>query len=110
MEEFVKGDVIVIEFPFSDLRSFKRRPALVIKVPKGEDIIVSQITGESYERVVEIPLKKEDFQNGNLNRVSFVRIDKLSSIEKSLVKYRAGSLKREKFNEILDKICFFLKE
>ena len=30
-------------------------------------------------------------------------------IEKSLIKYKAGSLKLEKFNEIVDRLCFFLK-
>ena len=109
MEGFVKGDIIIIEFPYSNLKSVKRRPVLILKVPKGEDVIVAQITGDSYEDYVEISLKKEDFKQGSLNRKSYVRIDKIASIERYLIKYKAGSLKQEKFNEILDKICFFLK-
>ena len=35
MERFVKGDVVVIPFPFSDLSGSKRRPALVISNLKG---------------------------------------------------------------------------
>ncbi len=109
MEGFVKGDVIIIEFPYSNLRDVKRRPVQILKVPKGEDVIVAQITGESYENSVEIPLKKEDFKQGSLKRESYIRIDKIASIEKYLIKYKAGSLKQEKFNEIIDKICSFLK-
>ena len=109
MEGFVRGDIIIIEFPYSNLRDVKRRPVLILKVPKGEDIIVAQITGESYEDDVEIPLNKEDFKQGSLKRESYIRIDKIASIEKSLIKYKAGSLRREKFDEILDKICSFLK-
>ena len=109
MEEFVKGDVLVIEFPYSDLKSYKRRPVLVLKIPKGEDIIVSQITSSSYEESVEIPLSNNDFKQGNLKKESFIRIDKIASIEKSLIKYKVGSLKQEKFNEIINKICNFLK-
>ena len=30
MERFVKGEVVVVPFPFSDLTQAKRRPALVI--------------------------------------------------------------------------------
>ena len=30
MGKFVKGDIVVIPFPFSDLSGSKRRPALVI--------------------------------------------------------------------------------
>ncbi len=110
MERFVKGDVIVVEFPFSDLLNVKRRPALVIKVPQGEDIIISQITGKSYEKTVEIPIEKNDFHEGGLKFTSYLRLDKLLSVEKSLIKYRAGSLKQEKFNKILDKIINYLKE
>ena len=109
MEEFVRGDIIIIEFPYSNLRDVKRRPVLILKVPKGEDIIVAQITGESYEDDVEIPLNKEDFKQGSLKRESYIRIDKIASIEKYLIKYKAGSLKQEKFSEVINKICSFLK-
>ena len=109
MEGFVKGDIVVIEFPYSHLKDAKRRPVLILKVPKGEDIIVSQITSSSYEKPVEIPIKKEDFRRGSLKRDSNVRIDKIASIEKSLIKYKIGSLKKEKFGEIVDKLCFFLR-
>jgi mRNA interferase MazF len=109
MEGFVKGDIIIIEFPFSNLKNIKRRPVLILKVPKGEDVIVAQITGDSYENYVEILLKKEDFKQGSLKRDSYIKIDKIASIEKSLIKYKAGSLNQEKFNEVIDKICFFLK-
>ena len=109
MEGFVKGEIVVLEFPFSNMMQVKRRPSLVIKVPKGDDIIVCQITGKSYEKSVEIPIKKEDFSKGNLRIESYVRLDKIFSVEKSLIKYKAGSLKQEKFNEIIDRICYFLK-
>lgn len=109
MEEFVRGDVIVIDFPFSSLKETKRRPALILKVPKGGDVIVNQITGSSYEKSVEIEVENKDFKQGSLKRKSFVRIDKIASIEKTLIKYKAGSLKSEKFNEILNNIFSFLK-
>ena len=110
MEGLVKGEVVVLEFPFSDLISVKRRPALIIKVPKGEDVIVCQITAESQEKSVEVPLTINDFNKGRLKRDSFLRLDKIAAIKKSRVKYKVGNLKQEKFNFILDKICEFLKD
>lgn len=109
MEGFVKGDIIIINFPYSDLTHYKKRPALIIKVPKGDDLIVCQITGSSYEPNTEIVIELNDFSKGNLKRKNFARIDKISIIEKSLILYRAGSLKEEKFNFILNKICEYLK-
>lgn len=110
MERSLKGDIVIIDFPFSNLAQIKRRPALIIKIPKGDDIIVSQITGKSYESSVEIPINKKDFKEGGLKVNSYLRLDKIFTIEKSLVKYKAGSLKQEKFDEILNKIISFLRE
>ena len=109
MEGFVKRDIVVLEFPFSNLIQAKKRPSLIIKVPKGDDAIACQITGRSYEKLVEIPIKKEDFYKGSLKVESYIRIDKIFSIEKSLIKYKVGSLKQEKFNEVINQICSFLK-
>jgi mRNA interferase MazF len=109
MEGLVKGDVVVIDFPFSNLKNVKRRPVLILKIPKGEDIIVLQITGDSYEALLEVPIKKEDFKQGGLKRDSYARIDKIASIEKFLIEYKVGTLKPEKINEIVDRICSFLK-
>ena len=44
MAKFIKGDVVVIPFPFSDLSQSKRRPALVVVSLEGDDAILCQIT------------------------------------------------------------------
>ncbi|WP_292744967.1 type II toxin-antitoxin system PemK/MazF family toxin [Nostoc sp. NMS4] len=44
MAGFVKGDVVIVPFPFSDLTQTKRRPALVIATLQGNDLILCQIT------------------------------------------------------------------
>ncbi|MFA6084453.1 hypothetical protein [Mucilaginibacter sp.] len=46
MAKFIKGDVVVIPFPFSDLSGSKRRPALVLADLPGDDIILCQITSQ----------------------------------------------------------------
>ncbi len=109
MERPIAGDIIVINFPYSDLTTYKKRPAFVVKVPSGEDVIACQITSSSSEKSVEISLNDGDFEKGKLKIKSYIRIDKLFSIEKSMIDYKIGSLKREKTTEVIDKICLFLK-
>ena len=56
MAEFIKGDVVVVPFPFSDLSQAKRRPALVVAELKGADLILCQITSQNIQDVYAIPL------------------------------------------------------
>jgi len=37
MAQFVRGDVVVVPFPFSDLSASKRRPALIVATLTGDD-------------------------------------------------------------------------
>ncbi|MDR2006937.1 MAG: hypothetical protein LBP78_06830 [Acidaminococcales bacterium] len=56
MAGFMKDDVVVVPFPFSDLISSKRRPALVLAKSGPNDIVLSQITSKNVgdEYAVEI--------------------------------------------------------
>ena len=51
MAKFVKGDIVVIPFPFSDLSQSKRRPALVIARLEGNDSILCQITSKTIKDI-----------------------------------------------------------
>ena len=61
MERFVKGDVVVLPFPYTDLSSIKKRPALVIAMLKGNNIILAQITTNQRGDEDLISLAKKDF-------------------------------------------------
>ncbi len=107
MEEFVKGDVVVI--PFSDLTNTKRRPALIIANLQGDDFIMSQITSQARVDNYSIILYKEDFVKGKLNLVSLIRPNRLFTIDKSLIENKVGFLKKEKLNKVIEKVCKILK-
>ena len=48
MAKFVKGSIVIVPFPFSDLSNSKRRPALVLANLKGDDLILCQITSQAF--------------------------------------------------------------
>ena len=45
MGRFVKGDVVVVPFPFSDLSNSKKRPALVVTQLSGDDVNPTRTEG-----------------------------------------------------------------
>ena len=103
MEGLVKGDVVVLPFPFSDLTKAKRRPALVLSVLPGEDVILCQITSAETRDADAVPLNASDFAEGTLSRPSHVRPNRIFTAARQLVLYRAGRLTGPKLLEVVSK-------
>jgi hypothetical protein len=66
--KFVKGEVVVVPFPFSDLSGAKRRPALVVAALTGDDVILCQITSQSVADQYAIPISRSDFSTRGLQK------------------------------------------
>jgi len=105
MERFVKGDIVILPFPFSDLSIAKNRPALVAATLKGDDLILCQITSQSRDDGDAIILRQDDFQEGKLNIDSFIRPSRLFTADASIINYKAGKLKQEKIKIVDKKLC-----
>lgn len=110
MEKFVKGDVVVLPFPFSDLSASKKRPALVIATLKGDDIILCQITSQARADNYSVALTNSDFKQGSLNLTSTIRPNRLFTADSSIIQYKAGSLKDKKLGEVIDAIINIIKK
>lgn len=110
MAEFVKGDVVVVPFPFSDLTQAKRRPALVVATLPGEDVILCQITSQSVRDSYAILIEANDFSEGGLNQASNVRPNRLFTADQQIILYRAGHLISEKLAEVIGKIIEILRQ
>jgi len=109
MERFVKGDIVITPFPFSDLKSKIRRPALVVANLKGEDLILCQITSKNHPDPYQIILNKTDFSNGGLNIDSFIKPSILFTLRDSIILYRAGRINKNKIREVENMICDIIK-
>lgn len=109
MEGLVKGDVVVLPFPFSDLSANKRRPALVIALGEYGDVILCQITSKNKKGMESIELSEKDFQEGKLKITSYARPRKIFTSDAGLILYRAGKIKKEKIKEAEDAICKIIR-
>jgi len=111
MERFVKGDVVVVPFPFSNLSGSKRRPALVLTDLRGDDIMICQITSKpANDDIFAQALKSEDFVSGSLPVDSFIRPLRVFTADKHIVSRKIGKITPERMNKVIDAIIFTLKQ
>jgi mRNA interferase MazF len=108
MEKFVKGDIVVIPFPFSDLSDSKKRPALVLADLHGDDIILCQITSQFTKDNYSIPLKDHDFLSGKLDVPSIVRPNRIFTADKNIIIKKVALINKTTFDSVVQKIMSML--
>jgi mRNA interferase MazF len=101
-----KGTIVLTRFPFTDLSGSKRRPAVIISGPAktGSDVIVAFISS----KVVDTPKATEflldpnhpDFAETGLKRPSLFKLDKLATVDRSLLVGEIGYLSHDLVQEI----------
>ena len=104
MERFVKGDIVVIPFPFSDLSGSKKRPALVLADLQGDDIILCQITSQQVKDKYAISVKESDFKSGKLTAPSNIRPNRIFTADKNIIIKKAASLNEAAVDTVIQKI------
>jgi mRNA interferase MazF len=104
MGRFVKGDVVVLPFPFSDLTTSKKRPAVVIAPLIGDDVLVCQITSKTVSDHYSVAVSSADFMTGKLHHDSNIRPNRLFTADSAIVLYRVGKLTANKVAEVTAKI------
>ncbi|MEK7449948.1 MAG: type II toxin-antitoxin system PemK/MazF family toxin [Planctomycetota bacterium] len=110
MERFVKGEVVIVPFPFSDLTQTKRRPALVIAELQGDDIILCQITSQNTRDNDALVLTDSDFIQGSISQISNIRPNRIFTADQSIIQRKIGLIKREKIKAVIDKIIDILQK
>ena len=109
MVRFVKGDVVVVPFPFSDLTQAKRRPALVLAQIEGNDRILCQITSQHVRDPYAIELNDSDFEVGSLKQKSNIRPSRMFTCDTGIILYGVGHLKADKKTEVIEKVVEILR-
>lgn len=84
------GDVLIINFPFSDGKGSKRRPVLIIKETDDNDLLVAKITSQPYNSEFDVAVT--EWQKTGLLSASILRLHKIQTIHSSLVFGQIGRL------------------
>ena len=107
-------DIILIPIPFTDLASQKKRPAIIISSDTynatHDDIVVIALTSNVEQRDFTITLSNEDLEEGNLKVTSMIRVDKIYTLNKSIILKTFGRIQPAVFIKIKDLILKLLEQ
>ena len=102
----MKGKIVVITFPFTDLTSTKLKSALVLNENENDVVVVfisSRIEKASNNDIL-IDEQHTEFKKTGLKVDSFVRVDKIATLSKRLIVGELGKVGPKLKKEINDKI------
>lgn len=97
------GDIVLLKFPFTDGKNYKKRPALLINDFNDGDIVVCRITSQIYESPYDVFL--DNWKEFGLKLPSVIRVHKLATLEKKLVEVIMGEIDastKEKTKRIIE--------
>lgn len=97
-------DIVLISFPFSDLKTSKVRPALVLSNnkynKKFEDFIAVPLTTNTKLREYSVLITNKNLEKGNLIVDSNAKIDRVFSVSKRLVRMNIGKINHDTYNRV----------
>lgn len=85
-----KGDIVLVHFPFSDLKITKKRPALVL-IDSAHDVTLCFITTQ-FKWQSKFDLEISPTNLNGLKKPSLIKLTKISTIEKSMIIGLLGKL------------------
>lgn len=99
-------DIVLVSFPFSDQSQIKLRPAIILST-KGiaGDCIILAITTQKLSNIKhEVEINNTNLTKGKLPQKSFIRLAKIATIERKLIKQKVARLNDQKWNEVQKKL------
>lgn len=102
---YQSGDVVLVPFPFSDLKTAKKRPVLVFQAADSYgDMVCLAITSRSNHQQ-SVTIDGDSFSDGVLPKTSWVRYGKVYTLNESVVVGQFGALKKAVFDNICARFC-----
>jgi mRNA interferase MazF len=100
-----KGDIVLVEFPFTDLSQTKLRPAVVLAANLTiDEITLCFISSQQVDRLnaTEFALRDSDsdFPQTGLRTSSKVRVTRITTLSKQLIVKRLGNLEDQYLQQL----------
>jgi mRNA-degrading endonuclease toxin of MazEF toxin-antitoxin module len=99
------GDVVLVDVQFTDQSAVKQRPALVLRHSDGGgDFIVTPITSQS-GHTNAVAIEAADFAKGSLPMKSWVRADRIFTVNADTLVRVYGTVKPTVLTAVLGILC-----
>ena len=96
MTAFEAGDIVLVPFPFTDLETAKKRPALALAWVTSKTLpslaIVAMVTSQIESETIVGDYLLKDWKGAGLFHPSKVRLAKVVSVEEKIVEKKLGTL------------------
>ena len=103
-----KKDLVLLPYPFTNLRESKVRPAIVVSNDsfnnKSLDCILVPITSVIKDEEYSVKIEQSDLLSGKLIKSSRVKANKLFAVDKRLIIMKIGTLNTILFSRIKSEI------
>ena len=104
-----RGDLLLIPFPFTDFSATKRRPVLAITGADGYgDFIALPVTSRP-QTVHGVPVAQADLLHGRLPAASWIRTDRIVTLNASLVVKSIGHVSETVVAAAVARICSYIQ-
>jgi mRNA interferase MazF len=101
------GEVVLLDFPYSDLSGSKLRPAVVLATAGSDDFIACQVTSQM--RADAIELTSAAFSAGGLSRISYARPGKPFTAHRRVIVKRVARITEATRKAIADMLIDVLR-
>ena len=103
----MKGKIVLVPFPFTDLMAAKLRPALVVYEGKKDAVVAfisSKIPSELSDVDILIRQDHSGFKRTGLKVDSVIKLDKIATVLKDLIVGELGELDEDLRGEVNHKL------
>ena len=102
---FSKGDIVLTEFPFTDLSQTKLRPAVVLHAfPSRNEVTLCFISSQNVSNLAfdEFAIEPSDaeFSITGLRVLSKVRVTRITTLDRQLIVRRLGKLGTQQMQQL----------
>ncbi len=100
----LQRQIILLNFPFSNLKISKVRPVIVISNDKynkkSKDVVVVPITSNLTKTDYDMIITNNNLEEGTLIVDSRAKINRIFSVEQKLIRLNIGRINKKTFSEI----------